>query len=122
MVKMYKGGKFLKALDVKRGSMVTFLDEGAWEESTKFKNEDGSWQSQFIIKVKYDGEEKSLKLTKASRTAMMEAFGDESKDWVGKVARLIVVPTPNGDKKTILVDPVVEAHETQDGEAWDDEK
>ena len=122
MMKMSKGGEYLKAKDAKRGAVIEVLDEGHWEESKKFTYEDGSPQQQCVFRVRYEGEEKLLKFNKASRVAMIDAFGEESKTWIGKKAKLIIMPTPNGSDKMIVLDPIISAEgKTSDEKAWDDE-
>ena len=118
MVKM-NTGNYLRAKDARKGAIVKILDEGAWEKSEKFKNEDGSPVNQFIVNVEYEGEKRKLKFTKGSRVALIEAFGDESKNWIGKTARIMIVPTPNGNDKSILLDPIVEAQPDHEEEPWD---
>lgn len=119
-MKMSKGGNFLKAKDVKRGAIIEILDEGRWEDSQKFTYSDGNPVKQCIFKVRYEGEEKDLKVNKASRVNLIDAFGEESKNWIGKCARIIVMATPNGGDKMIVLDPVLEEKATNDAVAWDD--
>lgn len=120
---MERGGQFLKGKDVKKGATVEILDEGRWENSKKFTYEDGTPQKQCIFSVKYEGEEKQLKLNKASRVAMIDAFGDETRNWVGKRAKLIIMPTPSGNDKMIVLDPVTSTESAPGGEAgWDEGK
>lgn len=122
-MRMDKGGTYLKAKDAERGAIIEILDEGHWEESKKFTYEDGSPQQQCVFKIRYKGEEKNMKLNKASRVAMIDAFGEESKGWIGKTAKLIIMPTPNGNDKMIVLDPVVSKNgKTADETAWDSDK
>ena len=77
---------WVKAADLKNGDCFTFTNEGEWVESTKFKYPDGSPQKQFVIGVKINGEEKDFTLNKSNRTAMIEAYGDDTAAWVGHSA------------------------------------
>jgi len=112
-MKMDTGGSYLRPSEAKKGAVVEFLDEGVIEISDKYTYEDGSPKKSVVFNVRYEGNEVKLRLNKASRVSMIGAFGNESKDWIGKKAKLIIVPTPNGDNKMILLEPVTE-------EAWDE--
>ena len=95
-------GKWMSAKNAQDGDMVKFLDEGSWQESTRFKYDDGNPVKQFIIGVEHDGEEKRLTLIKASRVAMIEAYGDDTSDWVGKSAKINLAMNTQGGKSIIL--------------------
>jgi hypothetical protein len=105
MVQLGSSVAFLKAADVKQGQMAKILDEGGWEESSKFKNEDGTPQSSFYVLVEVNGQSRKLKFNKASRDECIKAWGRETKDWVGKEISLSTYPTPQG-QKTIGVTPI----------------
>jgi len=123
MVKVNLGGNFLKADQAKKGAIVTFLDEGEFVKSEKYTYEDGSPKIDFIFNVKYEGENKKLRINKASKVAMVEAFGDDSIEWVNKKAKIMVMPTPNGDNKMIVLDPIVSngpEKKVDDSVAWDE--
>ena len=96
-------GKFLKADEVKDGTIVEFITEGESVLST-FKNDDGSERYNFQIDVLKDGEEKTITLNLVSRRALIAKYGDDSKFWLGKKAKLSVALTPQ-NKKMILVNP-----------------
>jgi len=100
-------GKFLKADEVKKGATITIIDPGKEQES-RFTYADGSPKTDYIFTVKYGEEEKSLRMNMTSLRAMSEAFGRETLDWVGKKAKLFVMPTPNGEHKMIVLDPVTD--------------
>lgn len=103
MVKLSTGAQFLTAKTVKTGDVVTIKDEGVWENS-KFLKDDGSPSKQFTVNVDFKGEEKRMKLTKASRDSFFEKYGDETKEWVGKQGQITLIPSPNG-KPSIWVQP-----------------
>lgn len=127
-MKMTKGGDYLKtdATDLK-GAIITIQDEGSIEVSDKYKykNEDGTegeFRKSLVFSVLFKGENKKLRMNMASKTACMEAWGDESKTWIGKKATIHILPTPNGDKKMIVLDPIIETAKTKEPEdiAWKD--
>jgi len=116
-MKVTKGGVYLKAKDVKDGETIQFLDAGEWRPSP-FKNKDGTDQAdQLIFKIKYNNDDKEIKVSKASRVSLIDAFGDDTENWVGKSAKMFVLPTPDGAHQMIVLKAVpVEGGEV----AWDE--
>lgn len=107
-MKLSKGGNFLNGKNAKDGETVKFLDEGEIIPSERYKYDDGSPQKNLIFKVEYKGEEKQVKITKQSKVALMDTWGEETKNWVGKSATIFVFPTPDGSNKTIVLKPIVQ--------------
>ena len=105
-MKVSKGGNYVKADPALRGKVVKFLNEGEIELSDKYEYDDGTPVKSFVFDVEIGGERKRMRVNKASKVAMMEAFGDETKDWIGKEAKIIIMPTPNGENKMIVLEPV----------------
>ena len=83
-----ESGSYLKTADVTSGESITFRNEGEWVENTKFTWEDGTPKQDFVILVTYKGNEKKLRLNKTNREAMKTAYGDETREWIGKPAIL----------------------------------
>lgn len=111
-MKITKGGEYLKPDTIEKGSVITFLDEGTIEVSDKYryKNQDGTegeFRRSLVFLVKYKGEDKKFRMNTASRIACHDAWGNESKNWIGKQSTVHVLPTPNGSNKMIVLDPVV---------------
>jgi len=66
-----------KGEEIKDGDIITILDEGK-----KINGEFGT-QDIFLVKL-VNGEEKNLSFNKTSINNMIDAFGEESKNWIGK--------------------------------------
>lgn len=81
--------KFLnRDKDMTHKQLVEIVAEGIWEDSTRFKKEDGTPQKQFAIKFDIgDGEPRKTNLNYSNVKLLVEAFGDETKDWIGKKVR-----------------------------------
>ena len=110
-MKLSKGNEYLKADNVKQGQIVQFTNAGEIEVSTqyRYKNQDGTdgdFVRSLVFRVKYEGEDKKLKISAASKSSLIEAFGDDTENWVGKKASIMVIPTPNGQKKMIVLVPI----------------
>ena len=96
------GGIWLSAKNCTEGSIVEFLDEGCWKDSTRFSYDDGNPVRQLIFKVKHENEEKQLTLIKPSREALISAWGDDTIAWVNKKAKISLALNTQGGKSIIL--------------------
>lgn len=106
MVMLLDSSNRLKAADVKNGQTVKILTEGQWLKD-QYKDQEPT--NAFVVSVNYGGETKDLKLTKASRDNLKEAWGNETSKWIGKSAMISLVSTTKG--KSIMLQPVVSAEE-----------
>ena len=109
-------GDFLRVTDVKTGDLIKFIDEGFETKSANFKYEEltakgtphpraGQPKDEFHIKVQLgDGTEKTLKLNKPSWNALSEKWGTDTVNWIQKIAKINIVPLPNGKNKMILLE------------------
>lgn len=81
--------KFLnRDQEIAHKQIVKIAGEGVWEESPRFKKEDGTPQNQFSIKLEVKPNEiRKTTLNFGNVKLLVEAFGDETKDWVGKELR-----------------------------------
>ncbi len=96
------GGVWLSAKNCTDGSIVEFLNEGTWKDSTRFTYDDGNPVRQLVFKVKHENEEKQLTIIKPSRVALIEAWGDDTLEWVGKKATIKLALNTQGGKSIIL--------------------
>jgi hypothetical protein len=109
-VKLTKGGNWLKADQCKKGDLITFKDSGRIEESDKYKYEDGAPKKSLVFLVEINGSDKQYRMNTQSKVSCMETWGDETSAWVGKKARINIFPTPDGQKKMIVLDPETEVN------------
>lgn len=107
MVKLTGSKNWIKSSDIKTGDILTILNEGEWQESSKFTYDDGNPVKQFVVRVEFGGEEKDLTMNKVSRTNLSEAWGDETSEWVGKkvVAEKVKVMVGGEVKDTVILSP-----------------
>lgn len=105
-MKLTKGGQFMKAEGVDKGATVVFKDAGEIQTSDKYTYEDGSPRKNLVFTVEYKGEDKKLRLNNASKINLIEAWGEETKDWIGKSAVIHILPAPNGINKMIILESV----------------
>ncbi len=93
--------RFLKAgTNIKDEDLITFIDEGKWETA----DFGGKKKERFNITVKIpSGEEKIATLNNTSLQAIVEAYGDESSEWVGKEAKINVLSQMvSGERKEVI--------------------
>lgn len=76
------GGAWLDKKEIVSGQLAKLLTEAIEIEGQNGK--------QIVAKVKVKGfdEEKNVAINKPSKNALIEAFGEDSKDWVGKTLML----------------------------------
>ncbi|KKL72837.1 hypothetical protein LCGC14_2080930 [marine sediment metagenome] len=90
MVDLNKLQKFLRPEMVKQGSIVTFVDAGNILVKDFSKKQDGTdVKDVFEIKVRLpNGDEKIASPNKTSLNILQQNWGEETKTWVGKRARI----------------------------------
>lgn len=113
------GGVWLSAKNCQEGQIVEFLTEGEWRNSQKFTYDDGNPVRQLVFKVKHENEEKQLTIIKPSRLALIEAWGDDTLEWVGKKATIKLALNTQGGK-SIILQPIVDKSEKTLQQQMDD--
>lgn len=110
--KTVRTGKFAKAgEDFRDGDMLVVLNEGVQTE--------GTFGVQDIFKVRVpSGEELSLSFNKTSLNNLIDAFGDDSKAWIGQSVRVWRI-RQNVQGKMVLVTYVSHPDATIDEESGD---
>lgn len=107
---------YLKAEAIKKGDVITIMDPGKEQES-KFTYDNGDPKKEYIFTVEHDGIDKKFRMNRTSIKSMVEVFGKETTNWIGKKADVHVLPTPSGDHKMIILSPIVE-ESTPPQEGW----
>ncbi len=96
---------FLKVDNVKQGDLIKIKSEGEKVES-KFKDAEGNIKYQYNFKIELsDGTEKVLSINKSSLNNLIRTYGDDSKNWIDKLAKVNIGTMPTG-KKFILLEGV----------------
>ena len=82
----FVGGSWVKGSEVVSGSKVKIVSETEPQPS-KFQNKDGSVKMQDVCKVRFQGgtEAKNISINRASLNALIDAFGEDSKKWIGQI-------------------------------------
>jgi hypothetical protein len=100
MVKLTDLEEYLTPEDVKDGDVVTFLDEGVYKnaEDTPF----GRPVFQITLKLP-DGQVKIATINRTSRKELAKAYGDDTKSWIKRQARVTKVKqNVRGELKDVI--------------------
>ena len=110
------GKKYLKVDDVKTGDVIKINNEGDWVESTKYKYDDGSFRKQFVMEVVHAAEPVLLTVNATNRNNLTNAWGNNTSNWVGKVASIELIKVSVAGKlmNSILLNPVKEVSEPEE--------
>lgn len=106
-VKKFFEGNFLKAEDCKGGELCEIMTEGVLEE---IQGADGKIKSVLNYDISVDGVTKLFTPNKTNGNILIEAFGEDDKNWIGKKFTIELMPTIAFGKKrnTIVVKPLKE--------------
>lgn len=99
-------GAWLDVNDDLDGKKLKFVTECEQVLSDKFKNPDGTFQMGNLVKVRVQGAEEAVNMRPnwTSIGAMRDAFGTESKDWIGKIVTVRVKDATTGQSAYLLPD------------------
>lgn len=105
MVNTSSLSKFLKADHVKDDDIINFMTAGTIEFK-EFKK-DGKVETNPVLEmaVRVKGEDKIYTPNATTRGLLEKAWGNDTENWVGKQARITVIPGPNG-KDMIVAKPI----------------
>lgn len=82
-------GAWIKGSELENGIRAKFVSE-ARDVQSRFEGKDGNPKMQTVVQVRFEGklDAYNLSLNRATRDGLIEAFGDESKNWVNKLLRV----------------------------------
>jgi hypothetical protein len=80
------GGVWVKGSEIESGSRCKLVSETA-PITSQFLNKDGSTKMQDVAKVLFSGEAepKNISLNRATINGLVDAFGEDSADWMGPI-------------------------------------
>src|SRR5215471_17232185 len=97
-------GKWTATDQLKDGMLATILDECVRQDS-QFKDDEGNAKVENIARVRFQGlaEPMNTRLNWATIYGLIDAFGKESKEWIGKTLRVrLIRALVAGKMRTIL--------------------
>ena len=97
-------GAWIDADSVKTDDKVKIVSECTKQES-RFKDKEGNLKTENIVKVRFQGadESKNMRLNWTTIYGLIDAFGKDSEEWIGKVLTLKTIDAMVGDTmRTIM--------------------
>lgn len=78
-------GKWVKASEIQSGVRAKLITE-ATPTPSQFKDEDGEIKMQDVSKIRFENipEAMNISLNRATMNGLIDAFGDDSKNWINK--------------------------------------
>ena len=113
----FVGGAWVKGADVVNGSKVKIVSETEPQPS-QFQNKDGSVKMQDVAKVRFQGgtEAKNMSLNRATLNGLVDAFGEDSKKWIGQVLTARTEKMVVGGKRVTAVYLLADGYDVQEDE------
>ncbi len=104
-------GNWVKGKDLVSGSKAVLVSETNPIKS-QFKDKNGNEKTQDVAKIKFDGkdEELNISLNRATIDGLIDAFGNDSKNWINKPLTVITDKVSVGGKRVIAVYLVAEGY------------
>lgn len=106
MVDTSKLSKYLKPESVRDGDIIVFVDGGVILQK-EFKDKNGMMEKKPVLEitVDYRGDNKTYTPNGTTIKILNKAWGANTDTWIGKQARLNILPSSNG-KDMIVAKPV----------------
>ena len=113
----FVGGSWVKGSEVQSGHKVKIISETN-PTSSKFTNKDGTVKMQDVCKVKFQGVEevKNMNLNRATLNGLVDAFGEDSKNWIGKVLTAVTEKMVVGGRRVTAVYLLADGYELKEDE------
>ncbi|MEK7112978.1 MAG: hypothetical protein AAB875_06730 [Patescibacteria group bacterium] len=113
----FVGGSWVKGGEVVSGTKVKIVSETVPTPS-KFQKNDGTVKMQDVAKVKFQGVEevKNINLNRATLNGLVDAFGEDSKEWIGKVLTAVTEKMVVGGKRVTAVYLLADGYELKEDE------
>ena len=113
----FVGGSWVKGSEVVTGVKVKIVSE-TLPTPSKFQNKDGTVKMQDVAKVKFQGVEevKNMNLNRATINGLVDAFGEDSKLWIGKVMTAHTEKMVVGGKRVTAVYLLADGYELKEDE------
>ena len=109
------GGKWVKGSEVIEGTKCKLVSETEPRPS-QFKDRNGNMKMQDVSKIRFQGSEESLNISinRATLNALIDAFGEDSKNWVGRVLTAHTERVMVGGKRQTSVFLIPEGYEVKE--------
>ena len=111
----FVGGAWVKGAEVVSGTKAKIVSETVPTES-QFKNQDGTTKMQDVAKVRFQGDQepKNMNLNRATINGLVDAFGEDSKEWIGKLLTTVTEKMIVGGKRVTAVYLLADGYELKE--------
>ena len=113
-------GKWVKGSEIQTGTVAKLVSE-VKPEPSQFQNKDGSMKMQDVGKIRFqDGKESmNISLNRATIHGLIDAFGNDSKEWIGKLLTAVTERMVVGGKRVTAIYLLPEGYELiEDSEGY----
>ena len=113
----FVGGAWIKKGEVVSGTKAKLVSETEPQPSN-FKNPKGEVQMQDVAKIRLEGGTDALNiaLNRATIYGLVDAFGEDSKEWIGKPLTVITEKSSYGGKRGYSIYLLAEGYELKEDE------
>src|SRR3990167_4006379 len=113
----FVGGAWVRNSEIISETKCKLVSETEPQPS-KFKNKDGSVKMRDVAKIKFEGlnDVLNINLNRATINGLVDAFGEDSKNWMGKMLTVITEKIMVGGKRVIAMYLLPEGYEMKDDE------
>lgn len=110
-------GSWVKGSEVVSGTKAKLITE-VKPQPSQFKDKNGNPKTQDVAKIMFQGfaEEKNINLNRATINGLIDAFGDDSKMWIGKTLTAHTEKVLVGGKRQIAVYLLADGYEAIEDE------
>ena len=107
-----RAGAWAKAAELESGKKAKIVDE-ATKSLSQFKDDDGNAKIQTVAKVRFEGlpDPLNVSLNRATIYGLIDAFGTESKGWIGQALTVHTEKTTVAGKRVTALYLVPEGFE-----------
>lgn len=114
----FVGGAWVKGAELANGVKCQIVSE-TQPQASKFQNKDGSVKMQDVAKIRFQGlnDVLNINLNRATINGLVDAFGDDSKDWMGKTLTVATEKVQVAGKRVTAVYLLPEGYEVLEDEA-----
>ena len=113
----FLGGTWVKGTEVTSGTKCKLVSETNPQPSS-FTNKDGTPKAQDVAKIRFENnpEPKNISLNRATIGGLVDAFGEDSKNWINKYLTAVTEKMVVGGKRVTALYLLPEGYELKEDE------
>ena len=113
----FLGGAWVKGKDIISGTRCKLVSE-ANPQPSQFEDKEGKPKVQDVAKIRFEDKSDPLNisLNRATINGLVDAFGEDSKDWIGRTLTVVTEKVLVAGKRVTAVYLLPEGYEAQEDE------